>query len=216
MANAEKVPKAALAAVVGQINQRIAGVARNLLNEKADPNLLSLESSISPRSEAQPVVQKIDLGETFAVWVLAPEQIYSGARQGEDLVKLAADTGHWHHQIRFEGKGMAYARSMRGDENEGNESWRLCELGVSVLAEEIQAAAEWSDANMSDDYVMRLLMVPSRQVRAFWFIDEAKQTSSVYIITAPPYFKKLRKKTRMSSSEFLTALASEREISGYH
>jgi hypothetical protein len=164
----------------------------------------------------QPLPHKIDLGETFAVWMLSPDQIEYGAKQGEDLIKLATDTGHWHHQIRFEGKGMAYARSMPSGENGTNESWKLCELGVSALAKEIQEAADWSDENISDDQVMRLLTVPSRQVRAFWFIDEASQTSSVYIITAPSYFKKIRKKSSMSSSEFLNALADEPEISGYH
>ncbi len=200
MANAEKVSNEALVSVVAQINKRIASVARDLLTKEASEGAI-------PR--------KIDLGETFAVWALRTDKIRSGVEKDEDLVKLAANTRHWHHQIRFDGKGLAYARSKPG-EGEGNERWKLCELGVSTLAAEIQAASEWSDDNVPDDYLMRLLVVPSRQVRAFWFIDEPNQTSHVYIINSPPYFKDVWKKRSMSSREFLTALAAERPISGYN
>lgn len=212
MANAEIVlDKKILAVLTGQINERIASVAGKLLTPQG-MNSLQTDSAELAETDKEQVRRKveIDLGETFAVWMLGGAAINRGVRSREDLMTLAKDTGSWHHQIRFDHKGMAYARSMALKDK----ARTLCELSVSALAEEIQRATDWSDQNVSDEYLMRLLLVPSRQVRAFWFIDQANRRSQVYVTNAPARIKKLKKHVLLSSEEFLEALGKER-ISGY-
>lgn len=213
MANTERLPEEALASIALQVGERIAGVAGDLLTPPPDINTLNANPSDMDIGSEERAAPSLDLGENFAVWMLGADDVRRGAQTSIDLMELARNTGQWHHQIRFDGKSLAYARSMlMGDEPE---SRSLCELSVSALAEEIQKALDWSDDEVPDDYLMRLLIVPAYHVRAFWFISEKNRNSFVYVISAPAQLEKLQLNTQLRSHEFLKALDGARPITGY-
>lgn len=226
MANSEKLPDEALAVVAAQVGERIAGVAGDLLRQLSQTP--ALNSNVTDNTgESEPTAQpNIKMGASFAVWMLGADSVLLGARKGADLLDLAKATGHAHHQIKFDGQALAYARSLPLGDKPIDRS--LCELSVSALAEEIQKAMHWSDENVSDDYLTRLLIVPAYHVRAFWFVKEDEEQalertanaetapeSFVYILSAPARFRTLKPAQRLGSKDFLKALLDETVITGY-
>ena len=50
----------------------------------------------------------VELAETFTVWTLELRDVF---QVGKQIGELAKDIGRRHHQIRFDGKAGAFARS---------------------------------------------------------------------------------------------------------
>lgn len=144
MAHATNIDDRALNAIVQQ--------AGRLIGALTDSNLLAL----SP----------IELRETFDVWMLRLDTIAYGAAYNIELTKLATDIGRYHHQITFAGLAEAFARSSLPVTPQGSPT--LEELFVSPLAKRIDEAIEWIDQTVTDDPLVRLLVVPSHYLSALW------------------------------------------------
>src|SRR5213593_77019 len=125
----------------------------------------------------------LEVGESFSLYMLPAEGIQRGTehRDWPDLQHLVKETGRWHHQIRFGGKGRGFARSIAPPYAPERSSIR--ELFLSPLAERIDKTIDWLDKHVSEDLVVRLLEVPAYQVYAFWIFDEAKGESRVVNIS---------------------------------
>ena len=143
----------------------------------------------------------------FAVWVLKTDDLGSAVKDGKDLSKLATDTNRWHHQIKFSGGSLAYARSAPSDNEMTHAS--LSKLSVSSLAKHIDEAVKWVDKNVRNKPSVRLLAVPAYHVNALWWIDEAGD-SQVRVL--PGRFTK--EAQTFDSQGFLTFLEGKPRVFG--
>ena len=116
-------------------------------------------------------LQAFELGESFALYSLGPDDIERGLAGGGDLTQLARATGRWHHQIKVDKKAVGFARSAC----EGEADFEVRQIYLSELAKYVDEAITWIDdyeaKNPYDaeaDPVVRLLTVPAYQVHAFW------------------------------------------------
>jgi hypothetical protein len=155
----------------------------------------------------------VDLAEeSFEVWILEFGTIEQNWDSGKDLLLLAKATGRWHHQIRFNGVGHAFARSSLQKDND--EPLLIKELIVSPLARKIDEAIHWIDSNVQENYLTHMLSVPAYQLIAFWLIDEANQTSQVFTISSPNLGEGLATNQLIKSDVFLSELVKRKPFSG--
>ncbi len=114
-----------------------------------------------------------------------PLYTFDAHSQGSSIRDIAAHTGRWHHQLRritspggaaptSHVTGFATSR-VNGPQPTDWEvvsifgSTPASETGADVdLASEINGAAEWIDNNVAGDPVVRLLVLPSYLLYAFW------------------------------------------------
>ncbi|MCA1615783.1 MAG: hypothetical protein LC800_17115 [Acidobacteria bacterium] len=141
------------------------------------------------------------------------------AAKADALNALARSTGRWHHQIRVGGSAAAFARSAGQKLKLDGASLRG--LFVSPLARKVEEAVGWIDANERDerdggrDPLVRLLVVPSRQLHAFWLLDERGGTSEVLIVDAPARFDAAGRGRRLlGEQEFLEMVRRSRPVRG--
>ena len=127
---------------------------------------------------------KIELTETFAVWMIGLDDLLSGP---DNLSELAIETGRWHHQLNVDGDAGVFARSKA---HGGNPSGRrITEVFRSQLAEKIDASVTWIDENLRGDPLVRLLTIPAYHLTAFWLVEERRD--SVMIVDVPAYYSML-------------------------
>jgi hypothetical protein len=159
----------------------------------------------------------IELGESFSLWMLETEKIKQA--DWPDLRELVKPTHRWHHQIKIDGKGVAFARSTPPKDSQG--SHYITELFApspdardenpqASLAERIDEAIDWIDQNVKQDYLVHLLAVPAYQVNAFWLFDLSRHESQVVVIDSPPEFEELKRGKLFTSRQFLEAISKER------
>jgi hypothetical protein len=121
----------------------------------------------------------ITLGDSFALWRLGAEKVGAADVQGwPDLLKLANKLDLWHHQIRVNGKAMAYLHSAPSSTSSTSA------LFVSPVASSIDKGFAWIRNNVHDNFLVRLLEIPAYHVVTFWMIDELKGTSKVLVISS--------------------------------
>jgi hypothetical protein len=123
---------------------------------------------------------RAELAESFPVWMLPANAL---AHPNADLAELALPTGDWHHQVKLDGQARAFARSrpLGADAD----SWRLTEFFPASLAGAVEEAIGWVDANVPQDWLVRLLVVPAYNLTAFWFVEA--RASQVLVVHAPQY-----------------------------
>ncbi|MBI3467662.1 MAG: hypothetical protein HY000_32030 [Planctomycetes bacterium] len=144
--------------------------------------------------------RKIELGESFQVWMLALDQI---ARLDVPLIHLVRDTRRWHHQIRIDGRTEANARTARSDKPEAG--WKMMRLTASGMTQQIDKAIDWLDENAQDAYLVRLLEIPSYQAETFWLQND--EQSFLLLIHIPRVYHALKYKHLYPAAEFLSILS---------
>jgi hypothetical protein len=150
--------------------------------------------------------KKVELAESFSVWLLPHNAL---TQPKNDLAALAIETGDWHHQVKVDGQARAFARSRPLGANAA--SWKLTEFFPANLAESIDQGINWVDANVHDDWLVRLLAVPAYNLTAFWFVDG---TSEVLIVHSPQYASSLPMRKLLDQREFLDLLRKLPPIKG--
>lgn len=234
MAHADKVSRAALASLAEEIGELLDGA--ELGAEAAPATLFASDPRVAGGAGAAGAAELV---ETFAVWTLGARALApargrgaaeksgaeksgaakSAAKAGA-LNALARSTGRWHHQIRVGGKAAAFARS--AGQKLRLDSASLRGLFVSPLARKVEEAVGWIDENVPDgrngvrDPLVRLLVVPSRQLHAFWLLDERGGTSEALIVDAPARFDAAAGRGRrlLGEQEFLDLLRRSRPVRG--
>jgi hypothetical protein len=150
--------------------------------------------------------KKVELSESFSVWLLPLNAL---AQPKNDLAALSIERGDWHHQIKVEGKALAFARSRPMGADPA--SWKVTEFYPANLAESIDQGIIWVDANVKEDWLVRLLVVPAFNLTSFWFVEG---TSLVLIVHAPQYAASLPMKKLLDQAEFLDLLRKLPPIKG--
>ena len=201
MAHRDKVPPGVETAVANQIS--------DFISTGAQKEFLLAESA------------PVNFGETFSVWKFKPRaiaQLREGARMGE-LKDWVVRKSQWHHQVKFEGEGKAFARSMYPEANPAQV--KLCHLNVSEFAKSLNAAIHSIDDNSfhdpwldGRDPLVRLLEIPPYHIDALWLLDERTQESRVLILDAPKRYTRLVRDRLLSSQEFLQALVEAEPLTG--
>ena len=137
---------------------------------------------------------KVELTETFSVWMVALDRLVHGS---DDLRELGVQTGRWHHQIRVDCQTKIYARSrpLGADPS----SWRITEVFQSELAQKIDASISWVDKNLEGNPLVRLLTIPAYHLTAFWLAEETK--NQVIIVDVPAYYSALRTDQQVITQE---------------
>lgn len=163
----------------------------------------------------------VNFGETFSVWKFKPyaiAQLREGAETG-DLKDSVVRKPQWHHQVKFDGEGKAFARSMYPEADPADV--KLCHLNVSEFAEALDAAIHSIDDNSlhdpwldNRDPVVRLLEIPSYHVDVLWLFDEHTQESRVLVLDAPQRYIRLVRDRLLPASEFLQALVEAEPLTG--
>ena len=123
----------------------------------------------------------VRLAETFPVWALTADAV---ARGGQPLLKLARQTGQWHHQIRIARKPVGWARSVPLGPTA--RSWEVREVFNGPLAGQIAEAIDWLDREVKDDSEVRLLDVPAYYTHAFWVADPAGPAGDRAVVIGGP------------------------------
>lgn len=184
MAHAQDVPPEALAVIARQIGERT--------------------PSIPPGAAAQP---GREVAESFPIWRLG---LNATAQSTRDLRSLAVHTGSWHHQIRTHGSARAVARSTPNGPHP--EDWQLLDVSASPLAPKVDDAIEWIDANVTGDPLVRMLIIPSYYIVAFWL--QEGNADDVVMIDFPERFARLQYHHSYSSQDFLEELSKEQHAQG--
>lgn len=152
----------------------------------------------------------VKLHETIDVWGLDADAV---ATATADLEQLAHPTGRWQHQIKIDGSATAYARTKPIGADP--DAWVVTEVVHSEIAGKIDDAIDWLDkqSGISDEAVVRLLVVPAYHLHAFWILDAGKQ--SVVVVSAPEGRTGLQTKVVYTVEKFLDKLRDERHVEGF-
>jgi hypothetical protein len=149
---------------------------------------------------------KIELEQTFPLWMLEADRVKDPSA---DLAQAARSTGRWHHQVTFDGKAQAFARSVStGSTPDG---WSVRDVWKSPLAQQIDDRMNWIDQHVFNDPAVRLLTVPAYQVDAFWLISGP--THGVVVIRVPAVFG-LGIDQLYPAATFLRLLAQHQPVTG--
>jgi hypothetical protein len=165
----------------------------------------------------EPTEPSFLLDETFAIYMLDEDKIADATQSERGLVRIVRNTNRFHHQIGTDGTPTGYARS----ETQADGTTIICGVFVSDLARAFDSAIKWLLQFERDnpDYVqtkplVRVLVVPSYQVHAFWLLHEGDGTSDFIVIDAPPEIKGLEGERLLSSAAFFGAFAGVSSRSG--
>lgn len=181
----ENLPEARLETISKQITGMLAG----LLDKRASqPNSMQLR-------------------ESFAIWTLNLRDLTDNPPKDAGLPAL--ETGYWHHQILFDGKPKAHARS----EVFPKRPARVREVAISPLAKKIDDAIEFvespeRDWASSDVVHVQLLALPSLLIYTFRLVEPKK----VYLIDAFPEFISLKQGRLFDEGSFLASLYSDLQL----
>lgn len=143
----------------------------------------ALDDAGAGEATPEPPQTEYELGASFLVYYLDDDVLQPNGWDGSDLSQLVKDTGRRHHQLKSNGKAVAYSRTLV-------ENDELCQLWVTEVAGAIQEGFEWlqrfEESNpeyAAADPLVRLLRVPSFGIYAFW-IQKTKEgeTSDVLVV----------------------------------
>ena len=193
MAHLSKLPDDARASLARQIAER--------LKPAAQKHIAAAERDVVAREEP------IELGEDFEVWTLGLD---AAKTFDSPLESLATRTGYWHHLIRRGGRAGEFAASkLEG----ANQEWRVHALFSSQLAEQIDRAIQWVDANDTSNATVRLLFVPACALYAFWFLGDGGER--IVVVSMPNESGKLRYEQFYRTRQFLELLVQQPAISPF-
>jgi hypothetical protein len=161
----------------------------------------------------EPKPSKVELRESFAMFTLDVGNLMADIAEGNlrNLIAHIAkgtvfpvlETNHWHHQILFDGKPSAHARS----EIPPGKPPRVVEVAISPLASKIDAAIEGLE-NAEDQWPefelvhVQFLAFEPLLIHTFRLLELKK----LYIIDAFAELVKLQDGHLIEESDFLTIL----------
>jgi hypothetical protein len=186
MSRAYKFPKSTLRFLAGQVSEK-----------------LGAESAAAFANGVE-----MELAETFPIWFLG----YTATSTPHvRLAELAQRTGYWHHQIWHNKQAKEYALSRTF--GPGARDWEILAIMSSPLANEIEKAIKWIDAqNVEGDPPACLLSIPAYHMTAFWL--RGKSDDKIVVVDQPKSFKLLKKEHLYEEHVFLTRLTQERHAQG--
>lgn len=154
---------------------------------------------------------RLTLNENVDVWQLSANLVPESTN---DLNLVAKPTGEWHLQVKAEDIPIAYARSSPIGFDPTD--WLVDGVFQSDLAQKIDEAVDWIDANVQNDNILvRLLVAPAYQLHAFWLIDQDEPNQqTIVIIDAPDEYLFQKPPTTYSPQQFLDNLRSVRHVEG--
>ena len=179
-------------------------------------NVLAATSAIPPGGP-----NDVDeLLTSYSIWYVDEDGIKDG---GDRIENFASFTSNWHHEIgRTRTGGSGDPRSVRTlgsitsqAKAYPDETWEIVAFTEDIpgteLAREIRNAAYWVDQHAAGDFLLRLLILPSRYMHCFW-LDWANE-DGIVIIDAPSgtgfEYQRI-----YSKDEFLTNLRRSRAPAG--
>jgi hypothetical protein len=219
MLKSDDFPTTHLNSLTEQINNWLGDMIRTgqLPSDKNEPPLDDEAASTSPATEAS-----YELGEQFLMVCLNNPEVHAVKSTDRDLGELVTLTGRRHHQLKYEQRAVAYARSLV-DKNEA-----LCQLFATRLAVNVQNAISWLDApeNQPPEFALaswrvRLVTIPTFHAHAF-LIQKMQNggaaaigDSYVFVISAPDWLDKLPQQPKLlTSREFLLGFKDKSPIIG--
>jgi hypothetical protein len=152
----------------------------------------------------------VEITESFRVFGLTPDQVRR-RDAGDDLRELAGETDRVHHQVAIEEKPELFARS--AFDAAGAQRWTVVEVTRSPVAEKIDAAISWIDANLPGDVLVRLLIAPAYHLHAFWLLDDHDESFVVVVDVARP-LQGLGGPPPYPAAQFLAALREVKPVTG--
>ena len=170
-------------------------------------------------SQSAATADSFELGEQFLMAFLDDKQIRDVNSLDRDLSDLVKPTGRRHHQLKYNKKALAYARSLVEKEE------TLCQLFATKLAPKIQDAIEWLDER-EDEFAgatwrVRLVTVPTYHTHAFLIqrLENGSNVSTgdsyILVVSAPEWMhSRLPSQTLLRTRDFLLAFRSKVPIIG--
>jgi hypothetical protein len=186
--------------------EKLSDATLNWIAEQIGKHIFSVLDPESYRNS------KMQIMETFPLWILRAEAVAEAAKTGQDLPQIAKAAGLWHHQIEIDGYPKACARTK--PLGEAPDSWSLQKVFNSLLAKKIDMAIDWIDRNTDGEPLVRLLFVSSYNVHAFWLSEEESNENQVFIIDVPNEYTNLETNRLYASGEFLEKLLDEEHSLG--
>lgn len=149
----------------------------------------------------------IEIGESFPIWILKGDALKSkpGEPMELDLAKLATNARRRHHQIKSAGKDFAYAHSAASTEKSAG---GMKGIFKSPLAAKISRQFDWIEKNVDQDLIVRLLMIPTHQIVAFWILGKGQ--NQILVIKAPAEYGLKSDQLLDAAKEFLPLLSEPR------
>ncbi|WP_392477967.1 hypothetical protein [Nostoc sp. C110] len=134
-----------------------------------------------------------------------------------NINQLVSDTHTWHHQLKIQGDGIAFARSIEELTSDPN-SRVVTEVGMSEVSIKIEQAIISLKKNKEFeekiDGPVNLLVAPLYQLYMFWI--NGKGYNKVLIIDSPPQLEKIgiHPGEIYEFMDFLPKLSLQKPISG--
>jgi hypothetical protein len=152
---------------------------------------------------------RVELAESFEVWFMGRSAI---VKRYDSIASLAHRTGYWHHQLRFGGDSLQYARSMPF--GPGDKDWEVHAVLHSDLAAGVAKGIDLIDADPAmENAFVRMLTTPAYLTTSLW-IQMNDKTERVLVVDSPAGYKNLVRGEIYLPTEYLSALASERHSEG--
>jgi hypothetical protein len=190
MPHADAVPSGVLDDVAAQIGAR-----------------LSLLLSARPLAPGD----RVTITESFQIFHLSAERVRTSS--SNDLRALAEPTEDLHHQVAINGAPELFARSSpQGSAAPGR---AVVEVTASPLAAEIARGIEWIDANVPQDYLVKLLVAPGYHLHALWLLPDDGETL-VVVVHAARRLEDLAKHRLHPATDFLGRLRQVQPVTGMH
>ena len=140
------------------------------------------------------------------VWSLSHESLNQLDGRLQDA---ARNTNRWHHQISFDDKRVAFARTRHSDQD--NEI-QIVTLSESPLSVQVDKAIGWIDRNDLPNGFVRLLTIPAFHIDAFWI--EVDNDDLIVLVSAPDQFTDIETRRVYTKSEFSSLLSQVQAIEG--
>lgn len=211
MANTTPPPAETMAEVGRQLRERL--IVEEIPEEPVF-SFASLERVSMARNST------VNLGTSIELWRLSLRAVERSKAEGLGLRNLAKRIG-WHYQFKVNNNSVGFARSTSWKDKEAGAEAAVEEIFVSDVAALIDKAINWANENasnnekLSDDRTARVLTVPSFQIEALWFVEEAPSgrgepsNGDVYLVSVPPGVERLRESEFISADTFLEALRDQ-------
>jgi hypothetical protein len=198
--------------------QKIAGELRNSVEKHLPSSPVDEISALlqppATTTDLETGLIQLHLCETFAVWKFKAGMIeaITAGKFRDDISECVESTKFFYHQVRENGKLVAFARSRIGD---GERAASLSQYNLSTtLVSSVDRAIgiielnEENDEVAANDPVVRLLEIPSHHIIALWLYAASlpENRSRSMIIRGPKSIFTENRDKLLTSVEFFNLL----------